>query len=442
MSEKSYELDPDFEKLVLWRCAMDPKFWGRAGQYLDPERMANPAAAAILHTVRAIAKEVGTSPDSTIFVIQRLKRRVTEGKLTHADVQLVSDVFDSAEDELGGPATSAEILVNELAPIVRRHIQSDAVVAAMDEFSKRGDFSKVRSVLERAAKVGTQDLIGGVQLGAGAFAEIEKIQSVQGLPSGVMELDLALERGLARGELGMYLASSGGGKSQSLAHQAAEGVRRQLFVGFITLELPQHVQLARIFANLTGVEVSQIIENKSSRDEAQRRYKIMEPHIGICDIGEFSPKTTTVRDVLNWITEREDARGRKMDLLVVDYADLLGDPSASKDGNQYQEMGAVYVGLRRDVAIARNMYVWTASQASRGSQDTKKLIDMDNVADSMHKIRASDRVISLNPREDQLLYFVVKNRTGKARLQIGPLVTDFARSRMTPAAAEFDRSWR
>lgn len=438
--KESYGLDSNFEKLVLWRCSMDPRFWGRVGHVLDAERMSDPLAPVILHTCAVICKEIGRSPDSTLLVIQRLCRRVAEGKTTPSEVAQVTDLYDYVEDELHGRDVQAEAIINELAPVVRRHVQSDAVLAAHDEFARRGDFTRVRDMIDKAARIGETDRIGSTQLGAGAFERIAAMRHLVSLPTGILEMDIALDKGLARGQLGVAVAASGTGKSVFLAHQAAEAVRRQMFVGFCTLELPEHVQLARITANLTGVEVNMILEHEPSRQEAMERYAIMAPNIGICDVGEFAPHATSVHDIQSWVTEKEQDRGKKMDLLVVDYGDKLYEPTIKAD-NEYTAMRYVYEGLRRDIAIKRDMWVWTASQASRGSSDPKKIIDMDNVADSIHKIRVADLVITLNDRDDAILYFVAKNRTGKKRFPVGPLATDFPRGRITPLVREWSQLW-
>jgi hypothetical protein len=105
------------------------------------------------------------------------------------------------------------------------------------------------------------------------------------------------------------------------------------------------------------------------------------------------------------------------------------------------EMRYVYEGLRRDISMARDMWVWTASQSSRSTKESSKLLDMQHVADSMHKIRVGDTIVTLNPREDeQMEFFVAKNRLGTSRFLVGPIVTDFARARLVPVVRELG-SW-
>lgn len=432
-----YNLAPEFERAVLALCCQNPRFWSRVGHVLDLDAMGHPLAKHILVACAQISAEVGHGPSASIIVLQRLQRLVDDGKLRREDIAAVVHLLDQAEDA-GLP--ELEQAVNELVPVVRRRMHSQALIASHAEYAKQGDFESVAQMLERARAVGASDQVAGVRLGAEAVAEIAKMSTLDRLPTGILELDLQLNDGLARGQLGVAMGDAGSGKSQFLTSQGAEGLRRQLFAGIATLELPQPVQLARVIANLTGVAVNDILEVSGHRDEAGRRLREMTPHIGRCSVAEFPPHATTVRDILQWVVQEEDEAGAPMDLLVVDYADKLHEPRV-KDGNSYVEMRYVYESLRRDIAVAKNMWVWTASQAGRPDKGSAKRIDLQHVADSMHKVRVADLVLTLNVRDDgvQIEFYVAKNRTGKSRFAVGPVPTDFERGRIVPITREWTK---
>jgi replicative DNA helicase len=349
----------------------------------------------------------------------------------------VSDFFEYVEDEiLDGKLPDVELVINELAPVVRRHMQSIAVLKAHDEFAKKGDFTAVQGLLSKAQRVGVSRQASSVRLTEDVFSILANASGGTRLSTGILELDLALDGGSSRKELGVLLGSSGGGKSQQLIHQAATGIRRHMYTGFITLELSMARQLGRLMGNLTGVPVKGLlIEGSPDYLEAQRRFKAMSPHLGRMEIGDFVTSGATVQDVIEWVDEKEQDSGQKMDLLVIDYADKLTDMSAKAD-NEYLMMRNVYGGLRDQIAEARNMWVWTAAQANRGG-DKRRRLDMSDVADSMHKVRISDMFITLNNSEEGTTFFIAKNRNGNSRMEVGPLMTDWARGRMVPLTQEF-----
>jgi KaiC/GvpD/RAD55 family RecA-like ATPase len=437
LTKEPYAFDPDFERAVVTLCALKTRFWSRIGYALDPECMGLPGSKLTLQTCALIAREVGHGPGNLLIIVQRFRRMMADGKMTLADIVQISAMFDDAED-FGLP--NEDDVVAELAPMLRRRMQSTAVVAAHDEYAKKGDFSTVIETIRRAERLGEQDTSVGTILGAAGFDEIDKMNTLTRLPTGVLEMDLQMSDGLHRGGLGVVLGASGDGKSMYLVNQAGVAVKSEkLFVGVATLELPKPVQLARLYANLTGIYTNQILENATDRAEAKRRMAYMAPHVGACVVEEFAPHATTVQDLVDWCNRVADLYGRPFDVLVVDYADKLHHPMKGGDQNEYLIMRYVYEGLRRDIAVAMNMWVWTASQAARATKDQGKRLEMHHVSDSMHKVRVADIVLTLNAKDEgaQLLFFVAKNRLGKARFQVGPVPTDFERARIVPATAEF-----
>jgi hypothetical protein len=397
-------------------------------------------AKLLIATCRTIVKETGQGPDSSVLIVQRLKRQVAAGKVGQDTLLEVLDLFEEVE-QLNLPTW--EMVANEIVPILRKRLRFQAIQAAHGEYAQDGDFEEVGKALENAARLGNSEVAHSVTLRSSAFDKLAQLRSMQRLSYGIAELDASMDGGLPRKSLGVYVGDSGGGKSMHLASQAGTCLIQQMFVGMVTLELPVHVQLARLIAHITGVEVNGVLDNPHLEKEARRRFDIVEPHLGLLELADFPPQVTSVRDILAWVETKEEDHGRKMDALIVDYADKLFAPQV-RDNNEYVAMRYVYESLRRDLADARDMWVWTASQAGRrGGKDSKRTLDLDNVADSMHKIRVADVVLTLNPEQDDgslMHYFVAKNRLGRSRMKIGPVFTDFARARAATFARELG-SW-
>lgn len=424
-----YKLHQDFERAVLYFCGSSKNFWARVGYALDPEALDIPECRVLWRATAYVAHVHGSGPGNTLLVVQRLRQLVDEGKMTWEDFERTAGIYDQAEDR---QLPEEEAVIDLLAPIVKRRLQSQAVVAAHDEFAKRGDFESVRKYLGQAEQIGSFERATGVQIGKSSFEVIGSLQGLARMPLGIMELDIALQDGPPRGTLNVWLGDSGAGKSIALASMAAEAMRNRVFVGLVTLELPKHVQLARIIANLTDIDTDTILEVPDIRRQAEERLEGLLPTLGACVVAEFAPDVTSVADLKQWVEEEEQRAGAKMDALVVDYADKLYDPRVKND-NTYQEMRHVYEGLRRDIAVARNMWVYSASQASRPNRDSQKRLDLGHVADSMHKVRVADLVISLNVRGDdgdQIEFYVAKNRLGRSRFSVGPLPHDWAKGRI------------
>jgi len=431
----TYGLHPDFEEIILYLCATDRRFWASVGTSLEPDLFSNPLARPVIECVRLITAGGGVHPSSIVIVLQRLQAKVFEGKLYQTTLDQVCDMLEA---QLDHALPSTEAVLNELVPVVRQRINQLAILSATDDYAKLREPAKARALLDQAHRLGSTALTGErFEVGVGSFTTIAQANTVMRLPTGIMPLDVSLNGGLDLGGLGVYMGGAGGGKSIGLVHGCCEALRNGMFVGFCTLELPPRMQLARIMANLTGIDTDLIYLNDHWRSEAEKRFASVAHVLGKCSLGEFAPHATTVANIIEWVDDEENIRGAKMVALYIDYADKMHSPGTRAD-NEYLAMRHVYEGLRRDIAVARDMWVWTASQVSRPSKESAKRIDLNHVADSMHKVRVADLVISLN--NDDLLhattYFVAKNRAGKSRFDVGPLTTDHQRARSMTLASE------
>ena len=216
--------------------------------------------------------------------------------------------------------------------------------------------------------------------------------------------------------------------SMMLSHIAADALFEGMSVLYATLELPEAEVLARLKANLTGLPINAILDG--SMEQAKSRIAELETRLGIGYVQEFTPHMTTVADLGEWVTRCEDTIGSSIDVLIVDYADRLSAPT---EKSEYQAMRVVYEELRQ-LGVDHNCFNWTASQASRQQKGSKRT-DLNHVADSMHKVRIADLVITLNVKgedTDLLEYYIAKHRTGRSRVIVGPLPTEFERGRISP----------
>lgn len=426
MAER-YALTEDYERAVAYYCAASPAFFGRAGHSIDPERIGQAPAKLVIEASRAIWRDRGRGPDSPRSVLQRIRRWVEDGRVRHDDLMLASDLFDNFEDDPKRPEEDA--VIAEVVPILRRVMQQDAAMAATEDFAKGNDFKRTLSIVEKAARLGEVDESIGLKLGEGSAAEIETIRQLEKLPLGISELDQSLRGGLRRGCFGLLIGGTGDGKSMGLGHIAAHSLRRGLFVAYATLEVIPADVFARIEANLTGIPIDAILEDAR---EAERRIAAFSG-FGMLRVHEFTPLATTFPDIAAWVDSIEKAEGREVDLLVTDYGDKIGVPKTkAKEADGAYKSGLVVFEAMRNWANQKKRWHWSASQATR-RKDKKKLLDADDAADSMHKVRVADLVITLNLDGDRQMTFKnAKGRHGGTGTVVGPLPTDFELGRICP----------
>lgn len=430
MSEELYGLDPSFERAVALMCAYRPKFMALIAHALDPKAMSTPLYSLIVKGCQAIFRDVGTGPVNPAILLQRLRRWMNEGSVTKEEIDEVIDFFVSADENLL-PADRA--VVAELAPVLKRRVQAQVVREAMDDFQNRRDFSRIVKMINAADRLGQHDESLGLRLSPDAFGEIAKMRHVEQLTFGIPELDAMLNGGPPRGTQTVFVSGYGGGKSMCMSHATAWNASLGLFVGYITLELPEPVVMARVVSNLTLIPVHEILSNAKIEAKAKKKITEMFPILGDVIVKEMAPGSTTMLDVREWVKQCEEDVGRSMDILVLDYADKLKSHNRN-DRDTYNSMNTVYEDFRFFMHESKKWGI-TASQARRKSdKDKNRTIETDDVADSVNKLRVTDLGITItaNLDEETARYKVGKYRYGKAGGEVGPLPTDWAHGRMVP----------
>lgn len=427
--EAPYNLDPGFERAVVWSACSSQKFYGRIGYALNPELLGLPPAKLALEGARAIAQDAGVGPGSTLVLLQRLRNWQAEGKVKHADIVAVCELFDDAED-YGVP--SEDLMIAELVPMLQQRMRDQAVMAAMADFGQKGDLQRTIDIETKAQRLGQVDTSLGIIVGEDAFADVQSLSQLERLPTGVPELDHSLDGGLQRAGLGMVIAESGGGKSIFLSHMGGWSTLNGLVVCQATLELPRPIVLARTIACMTNIPINAILDPQGTgMKDAKDKLAAMGAGVGTCIVQDFPAQGTTMADIDAWVSECEQHLGRKVDLLVVDYIDKMTATGVKKDVGSY-EMGKHTAEQMRAFADSKRIFCWTGCQATRNKKG--KRLDLSDAADSMNKPRIADLVLTLNPEEEgeMMRFFVAKHRTGRSRFEVGPLPTDFVVGRIAP----------
>lgn len=429
-----YNFDPLFEKQVVLLACSRSKFFGRVGVSMDPELFKSAPAQLAMRAAHAIARDLGHGPESSLLVVQRLRRWMEEGRQTLEEIKAVAEMFDEAEDAREG-SISVEAAIAEIAPMLQRRMRDLAVEAAVGSYANpNDDLSLVLDLANKANRIGQVDTSVGTILGNDSFDAISKIRSLTRLPTGITELDSGLDGGLQGGGLGVVLGGSGDGKSMFLGQAAGTTWVGGGFVGYATLEVPSSIILARIKAGITSVPINNIIAGDDAK--ARKRLAHFSAFAGRLVVQDFTPLVTTIEDLFEWVARCEDQAKREMDTVIVDYGDKVGTKTKNAKGevSEYNRGQIVFEGLRT-YANERKKYVWTASASTR-RKDRKRLLDLDDTADSMHKIRVADLVITMNIEDlgegeaQMLRMLVAKHRTGRSRFTVGPIPVEYDMGRV------------
>jgi len=223
------------------------------------------------------------------------------------------------------------------------------------------------------------------------------------------EIDNITKGGLGKRELGVVVAPTGAGKSMALVHLGAMAVVKGKTVVHYTMELADTVVGQRYDSCLTGVELQNLMSMKDPIMEAVK-------HIpGQLIIKEYPTKAASTRTLTGHL-EKLKQKGIEVDMVIVDYADLLR-PTATgfKSQELRHSLGNTYEELRA-IGQVWDIPIWTASQTNRSGLNAE-VITMEAISEAFNKCFVADFICTISrtiedKTQNKGRMFVAKNRNG------------------------------
>lgn len=268
-------------------------------------------------------------------------------------------------------------------------------------------FDEISSVINDALKLGTSNDYGYDY--KRDFEERYMLKARSPVSTGWEKIDNICKGGLGSGELGVVIAPTGAGKSMVLVHLGAQAVRAGLNVVHYTLELSHTTIGQRYDSCLTGVHLKDLF---SLKEQIYEKVKDIEGNVIIKEYPTKSANTNTIRTHLDKLKQQ----GIPIDMIIVDYGDLLKPLSAPRGSEKRHDLESIYEELRATAQIYE-CPLWTASQTNRSGLNAE-LITMEAVSESFNKCFVADFIFSLSrtiadKAKNRGKIFVAKNRNGK-----------------------------
>ena len=222
------------------------------------------------------------------------------------------------------------------------------------------------------------------------------------------------EGGLPNKTLSCVISGPGGGKSLFMCHVAANAMRQNKNVLYITMEMAEERIAERIDANLFGINLKQIkrmdpitYETKINKIKSKTNGKLIikEYPTGAAHSGHFK----------SLINELKVKRDFVPDLVIVDYLNICSSSRMKMGGsvNTYSYVKSIAEELR-GLAIEFDVPVLTATQSNREGITASDL-DMTNTSESIGLPQTLDLFFGLIRTEEldelnQIMVKQLKNR--------------------------------
>lgn len=221
------------------------------------------------------------------------------------------------------------------------------------------------------------------------------------LSTGFRAIDALNGGGLAKGELGLVVAASGTGKTMVLTNLTTNYVRSGKNVLFIALEELENRMILKFEQSMLRQAKSTILNgsvlNEENYDKMQEFYKKNRAHFGNLFFARYSPRTVTPAKIEQLISDVKLRMGIELDVVVIDYPDLLRLPQGT--GNESQDGGYLYEEMRR-IGQDYNVIMWTASQMNRTAY-AATIRTAEHMEGSLRKKNAAELVLTVNQSPEE-----------------------------------------
>ncbi len=401
MSEKIIDnlkkFGSEFQIKCISGLVSDKTFIERISDILEPDSFETDAHKFIVKETISYFLEYKDLPTLAVFKVK--VDGIENDLLKQSVVEQLRLVYQKISD------TDLKYIKEQFLEFCKNQKIKNAIMESVDHL-KSGQYDKIKHVVDVAMKAGMERNIGHEYM-----VDIEKRMSQMArktVKTNWTEVDSIMDGGLAGGELGIITACAGSGKSWVLAKMGAEAMKQGKNVLHYTLELNENYVGLRYDACFTGIDFQNI---RNNIDIVKKKIAEVPGKLII----KYYPIKTVSAHSLKLHAERIQTLGTKVDMIIVDYADILRPSQSERNSNSYSEAGGIYEELR-GVAGELQVPIWSASQSNRAAMD-EDIIQANNISDSYRKIMTADFVMSLSRKmsdkqANTARFHVIKNRFG------------------------------
>jgi len=271
-----------------------------------------------------------------------------------------------------------------------RHKALEAAILQSADLLEKGEYGPVEDLVKKAVQIGLQKDLG-TDYWADPRARLEAIKDKNGqVSTGWPTLDKKLFGGFNRGELNIFAGGSGSGKSLFMANMGVNWALAGMNVMYLTFELSENLVSMRLDAMTSEIPSRDIFKNI---DDVEMKVRMIGKKSGAFQV-KYMPTGKNANDLRAYIKEYEIKTGKKVDVVLVDYLDLM-HPIGQKISAENLFVKDKYVSEElRNLAMELNCIFVTASQLNRSSVEEIEF-DHSHISGGISKINTADNLIGI-----------------------------------------------
>jgi replicative DNA helicase len=360
------EFGYNFQVKFIVCLISDKLFLEQIVDILDEKYITNDGFKWIVKAIREYYQEYKTTITMEVF---KIKIKEIDSDLLQVNVKdCLKEVYKHMEAE------DLEYIKDKALDFHKTQVLKDAVIQSAKILEVDGNTDEIKSLIDSAMQAGVERNLGHdylVDIDA-RYEESARITS----PTPWDIMNELMQGGLGAGELGVVVAPAGIGKSWVLSAMGAYALSQGLNVVHYTLELNEAYVGLRYDSIFSGVESQNL---KYHKEEVMEKLFNLKGNLTI----KYYPTKSCTVNTLSAHLKKVVTFGEKVDMVLVDYADIMRDVHKSQE--MRHALGNIYEDLR-GMAGELQVPVWTASQANRSALD-EDVIEASKVAETLVKLR-------------------------------------------------------
>lgn len=287
------------------------------------------------------------------------------------------------------PEENYQWLMDEFERFSRHKGLERAILKSADLLEK-GEYGPVEKMIKDAVQISlNKDM--GTDYFEDPRARLEALKNSNGqISTGWPSVDKKLYGGFNRGELNIWCAASGGGKSLFLANLGVNWALQGLNVLYLTFELSENLVAMRMDSMMTNVPTREVFRNL---DDVELKVKTLGKKAGSVQI-KYMPSGKNCNDLRAYLKEYQVKKGHKPDILLIDYLDLMMPMSVKVSPSDLFVKDKYVSEELRNLAMETQAIVVTASQLNRAAVEEIEF-DHSHISGGLSKIQTADNVIGI-----------------------------------------------
>jgi len=271
-----------------------------------------------------------------------------------------------------------------------KHKALESAILKSTDLLEKSEYGAVEKLVKDAVQLGLAKHMG-TNYWDDPAGRIERVRNSRGGTStGWKDIDQKLYGGFNRGELNIFAAASGGGKSLFLQNLALNWALEGMNVLYISLELSEELCSMRLDSMLTGYNTKEVFRNT---DDVDLKVRMAGKKAGRLQIVQL-PNGITCNDLTSYMREFEVKTGVKVDCMLLDYLDLMMPAQRKVPPSDLFIKDKFVSEELRNFAVEHDMLFATASQLNRSAVEEIEF-DHSHISGGLSKIQTADNVIGI-----------------------------------------------